>query len=54
MTLRASSLELIGGVGFAHFLTGCLADGGRLQQPDGVLYNVELTPRQAREQLAAR
>jgi predicted dinucleotide-binding enzyme len=26
----------------------------RLQQPDGALYNVELTPRQARERLAAR
>jgi hypothetical protein len=31
-----------------------LADGGWQHQPDGALYNVDLTPREARKRLAAQ
>jgi hypothetical protein len=49
---KASVLGLIGRIGFAPVDTGSLADGGRLQQPGGAMYNKPITGAQARALLA--
>ncbi len=43
--------ELIGEIGFAAVDTGPLHDGGKRQQPESVIYNRNLTAREARETL---
>ena len=44
--------ELVRGVGFAPVDTGSLREGGRRQQPGSPIYNVPLTPAEARAAVA--
>ena len=45
---KRSVMKLIEQIGFAPVDTGSLRDGGRLQEPNGPLYNQELSGDQAR------
>lgn len=45
---------LMNDMGFAAIDTGTLADGGRLQQPSGRIFNKQLTEAKARELIPAR